>query len=299
MSQTEIEIATQPECWERAAALGRRPGGPASAALPRRGERVAVVGCGTSWFIAQAYAVLRESGGHGETDAFPASEMPEGRPYDRVLALTRSGTTSEVLELLGRLRGRTPTTAITADPRTPVTRLADAIVVLDFADETSVIQTRFPSTELTLLRAHLGEDLGHLREQGRSAVEDPLPAELTTAEQFTFLGRGWAYGIAQEAALKMREAAGAWTEAYPVMEYRHGPISITGPGRLAWWFGDPAAVPSGLADEIARTGGRLVALGRDPLADLVVVQRLAVALGTARGLDPDNPRHLTRSVILT
>ncbi|MDX2527304.1 SIS domain-containing protein [Streptomyces europaeiscabiei] len=299
MSRTEIEIATQPECWHRAIELARRPDDPACAAMPRPGERVAVVGCGTSWFMAHAYAVLRESAGHGETDAFPASEMPAGRAYDRVVALTRSGTTSEVLELLGRMRGRTPTVAVTADPATPVMDVADAAVVLDFADETSVVQTRFATTELVLLRALLGEDLGHLAAQAASALVEPLPEELLDAEQFTFLGRGWAYGIAQEAALKMREAAGAWTEAYPVMEYRHGPISITGPGRVAWWFGDPTAVPDGLPEEIARTGGQLVALGRDPVADLVVVQRLAVALGGARGLDPDNPRHLTRSVILT
>ncbi|MDX3835306.1 SIS domain-containing protein [Streptomyces europaeiscabiei] len=299
MSRTEIEIATQPECWRRAIELARRPDDPACAAMPRPGERVAVVGCGTSWFMAHAYAVLRESAGHGETDAFPASEMPAGRAYDRVVALTRSGTTSEVLELLGRMRGRTPTVAVTADPATPVMDVADAAVVLDFADETSVVQTRFATTELVLLRALLGEDLGHLAAQAASALVEPLPEELLDAEQFTFLGRGWAYGIAQEAALKMREAAGAWTEAYPVMEYRHGPISITGPGRVAWWFGDPTAVPDGLPEEIARTGGQLVALGRDPVADLVLVQRLAVALGGARGLDPDNPRHLTRSVILT
>ncbi|MDX3694400.1 SIS domain-containing protein [Streptomyces europaeiscabiei] len=299
MSRTEIEIATQPECWRRAIELARRPDDPACAAMPRPGERVAVVGCGTSWFMAHAYAVLRESAGHGETDAFPASEMPAGRAYDRVVALTRSGTTSEVLELLGRMRGRTPTVAVTADPATPVMDVADAAVVLDFADETSVVQTRFATTELVLLRALLGEDLGHLAPQAASALVEPLPEELLGAEQFTFLGRGWAYGIAQEAALKMREAAGAWTEAYPVMEYRHGPISITGPGRVAWWFGDPAAVPDGLPEEITRTGGQLVALGRDPVADLVLVQRLAAALGGARGLDPDNPRHLTRSVILT
>jgi hypothetical protein len=67
---------------------------------------------------------------------------------------------------------------------------------------------------------------------GAAALAEPLPAGVLEAEQFTFLGRGWAYGIAQEAALKMREAAGAWTEAYPVMEYRHGPIGITGPGRV-------------------------------------------------------------------
>jgi fructoselysine-6-P-deglycase FrlB-like protein len=298
MSQTDIEIATQPDCWRQAVTLAQRPEGPVSTSLPRPGERVAVVGCGTSWFIAQAYAALRESGGHGETDAFPASEMPTGRTYDRVVALTRSGTTTEVLELLGRLRGHTPTTAVTAVPHSPVTEPADDVVVLDFADETSVVQTRFASTELVLLRAHLGEDLEHLPKQGHSALDDPLPAGVLAAEQFTFLGQGWAYGIAQEAALKMREAAGAWTEAYPVMEYRHGPISVTAPGRVAWWFGDPAALPSGLADEIAETGGQLVSLGRDPLADLVVVHRLASALASARGLDPDNPRHLTRSVIL-
>ncbi|MEV0775432.1 SIS domain-containing protein [Streptomyces sp. NPDC050433] len=298
-SRTESEISTQPECWRRAVELAQRPEGPARTAMPRPGERIAVVGCGTSWFMAHGYAVLRESGGHGETDAFPASEFPAGRAYDRVVALTRSGTTTEVLDLLGRLRGSTPTVAVTADPATRVMELADAAVVLDFADETSVVQTRFATTELVLLRALLGEDLGSLPAQGAAAVADPLPAGLLAAEQFTFLGRGWAYGVAQEAALKMREAAGAWTEAYPAMEYRHGPISIAGPGRVVWWFGDPDAIPDGLPEEIARTGGELVALGRDPLADLIVVQRLAVALGAARGLDPDHPRHLTRSVILS
>ena len=73
------------------------------------------------------------------------------------------------------------------------------------------------------------------------------------AEQFTFLGRGWTCGLAQEAALKMREAAGAWTEAYPAMEYRHGPISIAGPGRVTWMFGD---VPEGLRGELGAPADR-------------------------------------------
>ena len=106
---------------------------------------------------------------------------------------------------------------------------------------------------------------------------------------------GLAVAVAVEAALKMREAAGAWTEAYPAMEYRHGPIAVTGPGRVAWAFGE---VPEGLAADIARTGGVLEASGIDPLADLVRAQRLAVAVAEACGLDPDSPRNLTRSVIL-
>ena len=46
--------------------------------LPRAGERVAFVGCGTSWFVGQALAALRESRGLGESDAFSASECRAG-----------------------------------------------------------------------------------------------------------------------------------------------------------------------------------------------------------------------------
>ena len=70
--------------------------------LPRSGDRVAAVGCGTSLFVSQAYAGLREPAGEGETDAFAASEAPGGRIYDVVLAISRSGTTTEVTRLLER-----------------------------------------------------------------------------------------------------------------------------------------------------------------------------------------------------
>ena len=56
---------------------------------PLAGERVAVIGCGTSWFVAQAYAGLRERAGHGETDAFTARSCRSTGRYDRVLAITR------------------------------------------------------------------------------------------------------------------------------------------------------------------------------------------------------------------
>ncbi|MCK2215166.1 sugar isomerase [Actinomadura sp. ATCC 31491] len=287
-THTEAEIASQPECWRRAVA--DVPAG----ALPREGERVAVVGCGTSWFIAMAYAALRERAGHGETDAFAASEFPTGRAYDRVLALTRSGTTTEVLELLARVS--TPATAITADPRTPIMRAAGEVIVLDYADERSVVQTRFATTQLALLRASLGEDLTRAVADAERAVADPLPAELVEAEQFSFLGTGWTVGLAQEAALKMREASRSWTEAYPAMEYRHGPISIGAPGRVTWMLG---AAPEGLRAQVEQTGATFVESDLDPMAELIRAQRVAVARAFARGLDPDEPMHLTRSVILS
>ena len=221
-SRTAQEVASQPACWRHAARLAADVAG----SLPAPGERVAVAGCGTSWFMAQSYAAAREQAGHGETDAFAASEMPAGRRYDRVLVLSRSGTTTEIVQLLGRLagtvptvaitaaaqfmaqsyaaareqaghgetdafaasempagrrynrvlvlsrsgttteivqllgrlRGTVPTVAITAATWGPVAQAADEVIDLGFADEESVVQTRFATTELVLLRAHLGHD---------------------------------------------------------------------------------------------------------------------------------------------
>ena len=291
MTYVEDELTSQPECWARAASQAPR----FVKVLPAPGERVAIVGCGTSYFMAQAYAALREGTGGGETDAFAASEFPHGRAYDRILALTRSGTTTELLDLLGRLKGGTPTTAITADPDTPVRTAADALAVLDFADERSVVQTRFATTALTLLRAHFGLHPDTAVTDARTALADPLPEGIVECGQFTFLGRGWTVGLANEAGLKMREAALAWAEAYPAMEYRHGPISISTEGTATWMLGD---APDGLAEQARGTGALWIAEARDPLAELVRVHRLAVAVAASRGLDPDTPRHLTRSVIL-
>lgn len=284
------EIHSQPEVWARAASLGT-----ATTDLPRPGERVAVIGCGTSWFMAMCYAVLRESAGLGWTDAFTATELPLERAYDRVLAITRSGTTTEVLEALAALRGRIPTVGITGDPATPIAHAVDALVALDFADERSVVQTRFATSALALLRASLGEDLGRVIDHARQALEWPVEDYLA-ATQVSFLGVGWTVGLAHEAALKLREAAQAWTESYPAPEYRHGPVSVAEPGRLTWLLGD---APAGLTDEVAATGATFVHhAGLDPMAALIVAQRTAVELALRRGLDPDQPRNLTRSVIL-
>ena len=307
MTHVKVEIASQPDCWRQAAESAGAPG------LPTAGERVAVVGCGTSWFMAKAYAALREQAGEGETDAFQASEYPSGRKYDRVVAITRSGTTTEIVELLDDLSGRSPTTVLTAAGDEPAAALAAEAIVLDFADERSVVQTRFATSVLALLRAHLGEDIDPIATDAEVAVRLPLPVHPALAEQITFLGRGWTIGLAEEAALKCREAAGYWAEAYPAMDYRHGPIAIAGPQRVVWAFGE---VPPGLADQVAATGAAFVhsrhhggygALGSwgggraplDPMADLVLAQRVAVLLATSQGLDPDNPRNLTRSVVLT
>jgi fructoselysine-6-P-deglycase FrlB-like protein len=290
MTHALVEIQSQPDIWRHVVAEA----GALSEGLPQPGERVAFTGCGTSWFMSMAAASLRESAGHGESDAFTSSEFPVGRHYDRVIAISRSGTTTEVIDLLAALTD-TPTTVITAVAGSPVTQLADRAIVLDFADEESVLQTRYATAVLALIRRSLGHDLTAAISHAEEALTINIPHELVSAGQISFLGQGWTVGLAHEAALKTRESSQFWAEAYPAMDYRHGPISIAEPGRAVWMFGD---APEGLADDVRRTGAYWFSSSWDPMAQLVLAQRVAVAISQSRGLDTDNPRHLSRSIVL-
>lgn len=291
----EEELVSQPDVWQRAVEQAG-----SEQLLPADGQRIAVIGCGTSWFMAQSYAAARESAGKGVTDAFAASEAflnhnSADRQYDAVVAITRSGTTTEVLEILADLKGIVPTVAIIGDTTSPIIDLADTVIGLQYADERSVVQTRFATTALVYLLSSLGIDVQQAIEDARDAVSAPVSQELLDAEQFTFLGTGWTVGLAHEAGLKMREAVQGWTESYPAMEYRHGPISIAAPGRVTWLFG---AQPEGLDNDMAVTGALYVHTDKHPLAELARVHKVTLERARVRGLNPDLPRNLTRSVIL-
>ena len=287
------EIATQPANWTAARSTAER----FAEALPKAGEKVAVVGCGTSLYMAQAYAALREEQGLGVTDAWTPTEARIDRGYDRLLAISRSGTTTEVIDLLARVEGQIPASVISSSPGTPALEVAEPILMPE-VDEKSVVQTRFATTALAMLRWHLGEDLTLAAEQAQQIIDagDDAFGPALTADQLTFVGRGWTNGVAQEAALKLRESAQLWTESYPMMEYRHGPVSISAPGRVVWAFGD---LVEGFAEDVAVTGADLVHHEIDPLAELVRVHLLCVARARLVGLDPDVPRNLTRSIILS
>lgn len=291
MSITSAEIFSQPDMWTRVAEMM-----PTEAPLVEDGQSVAVIGCGTSWFIAHAYTRLRETMGKGVSDCFTATEFPMTRSYDVVICLSRSGTTTEIIDIMRHLHadGR-PAILITAVAPGPASPYAAREIVLDFADEESVVQTRFATSALAYFRASLGQDLAPVIDDARQALEFDIPQRWVDAEQISFLGTNWTIGIATEAGLKLREASQSWTETYPAMEYRHGPISIAQPNRLTWIFGE---VPTGMDAQVAATGAELVTSELDPMAHLVIAQRLAVLRAEARGLNPDTPRHLTRSVIL-
>jgi fructoselysine-6-P-deglycase FrlB-like protein len=286
------ELATQPDDWLAARAVAREH----AALLPQPGERVGILGCGSSLYVGHAVAAIREAAGLGETDAWPGGDPVLGRPYDRIIAITRSGTTTEILQALDRLDGRAPVTVITADPASPVAERGE-VISLGYVDEQSVVQSRTMTTAVAMFRWHLGEDLTRAAEEARAvvAVDDSWFDEVRAAEQISFVGTGWTYGLAEEAALKLKESTQSWTESWHQTEYRHGPISIAAPGRAVWAFGP--LIPN-FERDVRATGATLLHSDLDPLAELVKVHRLCLLRAADRQLDADQPRNLTRSIIL-
>ncbi len=284
----DAEIASQPSIWAQVADFA-----PSSLhLLPEKGEKVAVVGCGSSWFMSMAYASLREAAGHGETDVYVGSEMNYERKYDKIVSISRSGTTTEVVKMLENTK--IPSVMLTSVHGSPVTEHATHSIVMPFADEKSVLQTRWATAALGLLRIHLGFDLRSIIKDAQEALTCDL-GDLVNVEQITFLGRGWTVGLAQEAALKTRESSQFWAEAYPALDYRHGPLSISEPGRAVWAFGE---IPDDLIRDIKKTGALFENSTLDPMAHLIKAHRVAIAIAKKRGLDADNPRGLSRSIIL-
>jgi len=273
------EIHSQPRMWRRTAQLASA----SQRLLPSRGERVAAIGCGTSLYMAQAWAAAREAAGHGETDAFTPSEaLP--RHYDAVVAISRSGSTTEVCDYMSSQAGHARRLAVTGDPASAVVGLSDHAVLLDYADERSPMQTRFATSALALLRAHIGVDIDALAADAERALVEPLPVDPKAVRKVVLLGHGLGVGVAREAALKLEEAVGAWTEALPSSEFRHGPNHAVGEGTVVWAFDPP---PVGLAEMVEARGATFVGPHYDPMVELVLAQRLAVALIEDKGLDPD------------
>lgn len=292
MSRFGLELRSQPALWKLAALRASE----AASELPYAGQRVCVVGCGTSYYMGRAFAAYREGRCGYETDAFPASEVPTGRSYGLFVALSRSGTTTEVLDVVREVGARTPVLAITAEPSSPLVDLATSSVVLEFADEAAVVQTRFATCALLFLLSGCGWDVEASAARAEKVLSEGPPAEVGAARQYVFLGRGMAAAIASEAALKLRESAKAWAEAYPSMEFRHGPVAAVGEHTLVWSMDplDPA-----LASEARAAGSGVVSGGDDPLAELVRVHLAAESLAAAAGIDPDAPPNLARSVVIS
>ncbi|WP_246059464.1 SIS domain-containing protein [Herbidospora galbida] len=288
--RTQAEVESQPDTWSRAIELAAATG-----ALPGAGANVLGVGCGTSYYILDSYARRRQQLGQGRTRTAIATELDDDDAYDAAILLSRSGTTSDLVRLARDLSRRTRTIAITGTPGSPITEAAHETIVMDFADERSVVQTRYATSALTLLRASIGDDVAGLPDLARAALAEPLAVDPADYDHIVFLGTGWARGLAEEAALKLRESARLWTESYASLEYRHGPIACASPRSLVWAL---TPLPADVVEAVHATGATLRVATADPQAELVRVHRLAVAYARHRGLECDSPEHLSRSVVV-
>jgi glucosamine--fructose-6-phosphate aminotransferase (isomerizing) len=210
-------------------------------------DQILIVGCGSTHYLAQTAAAILTHHAGIRTCALPSSELwlfPSMSPTGQtlLLAVSRSGTTTETLRAVERFREANggPVLAVTCYPESPLARQADFALVASDAQEHSVAQTRSFTSMLLLtqaLTATLARDEGTLErlQQLPDALEDivaplgDLPQRLGTdqnIERFFFLGSGPLYGLANEAMLKTKEMSLSYAEAYHPLEFRHGPMSM-------------------------------------------------------------------------
>jgi glutamine---fructose-6-phosphate transaminase (isomerizing) len=284
------EIFSQPQTWAASLAhLGESAELRAALELARPGAEWIFVGCGTSYYLAQAAAASFNSMKLAAR-AVPASEiilysaltLPASREYIPIV-ISRSGRTSEAVraaQLFEKEYGLR-TIAITCADGQPLEAACTVTLKMLDADDQSTVMTR-SFTSMLLGLQYLGATVSR-NERFRSAVLDlprevePLlkdqPARLeqfamsASFYDFVFLGQGPLFGIASECMLKMTESSSSYAQVFHSLEFRHGPKSIAGPDTLLTFLisETSADAESELVEEIKNLGAAtLVIANRIP-----------------------------------
>lgn len=224
--------------------------------------------------------------------------------------------------------------ALVNDTGSPLVAMADTLLPLHAGPERSVAATKSYIAALgglaALVAAWAGDadlrgalaDLPDLLDRAWTSDWTAAAAMLADARNLFVLGRGLGLGIAQEAALKLKETCGLHAEAFSAAEVRHGPMAIVGRGFpvLAFATSDAAGDDVRAVAEVfagrgacvaladagrdggrdgARDGGRALPAYRahpaiEPIAMIQSFYRLAEGVSRRRGLDPDAPAHLAK-----
>jgi glutamine---fructose-6-phosphate transaminase (isomerizing) len=345
---TLVEILSQPAVWEetRRKLQGRGTLGKLAGIFSPRDPWL-FAACGSSYYLCQLLASLWSRLLRVPCSAWPASELlfDSGEILRRsgakqAILLSRSGETTEVLraaELL-RANGRVLSLGATCNPASSLEKLCDHTLKLTWADEKSTVMTR-SFTSFLLAFQRLGAMFAG--ESGSLAVLDRLPEHVAPwlrmnekrirrfgrkrrFVNFVFLGQGFHYWLAQEAALKITEMSTSYAQAYHTLEFRHGPRSIAGRETLiAVLLSEAAAKQEGhlvkemkelgattlvvanrVTPELKRSTDLLLELGLEEpefarLAAMAIpAHLLGCAVGLGKGLNPDAPTNLTRFVKL-
>ena len=313
--------------------------------LPPDGEWL-FVGCGTSYYIALSAAASFTSITGMAARAVPASEIlffPDialGKPRTTIpVLISRSGKTTEVVkaaQYFEHERG-IRTIAVTCHRDEPLAQISALPIILEAAAEKSTVMTRSFSSMLMglqfLAASVAGKDvlLKELRQlpAHSAAMFERAPGQVRDfvgrheIENYSFLGQGPFFGIANEAMLKVMESSCSYAQVFHSLEFRHGPKSIVSPQSfLGLFFSDKAyAAEVDLLEEMKALGATTMAVTSQPtsriraVADLLIEvpsgsecsrlvacalagQLLGLYSGLKKGLDPDSPRNLSQVVIL-
>jgi glucosamine--fructose-6-phosphate aminotransferase (isomerizing) len=252
-SATLNEIMSQPQVWQKTLQeCDRSP--VIETILKQTHSRTAwlFVGCGSSYYLAEAAAASWSLQTGQRAFAVPASEVmlfPDATLL-RLLGLqaviiSRSGRTSEALIAceLFRSKYKIPTLGITCTAGAPLEGASDICLAVRSADEQSTVMTRsFTSmllslqylaarlagdagfsTSLKSMAIHCASVIGSLAERVEEFVDEH------TFSNYVFLGQGPFHGIAREGALKVTEMSCSYGQPYHTLEFRHGPMATVTP----------------------------------------------------------------------
>lgn len=243
------------------------------------------------------------------------------------IAISQSGRSPDLLAAVSSLKAAGAwVLALVNDTSSPLADLADELFGLAAGPERSVAATKSFIASLSAIAriaAEWSEDeslhseLARLPPMLRQAWEldwSPLVAGLEHASDLYVLARGLGLGIAQEAALKLKETSQLHAEAFSAAELRHGPMALVRPGYPVLMFGQSDRTADSVRETAAalvERGARLFIAGAEvsgaislpalrcppllePILQVQSFYRAANALALARGLDPDKPPHLAK-----
>ncbi|MGH7025873.1 SIS domain-containing protein [Brevundimonas sp.] len=249
-------------------------------------------------------------------------------PGGLCLAVSQSGKSPDLVAAAAAAKaGGAFVVALVNVEGSPLSQVADLTLPLRAGPELSVAATKSFIASLSAIAhlvaewsgdADLSAALNRLPQQLDAAwAQDwsaALPA-LIPATSLYVVGRGLGFGVAREAALKLKETCGLHAEAFSTAEVRHGPMALVKTGFPVLLLPQSDATrddAEDLAADFARRGARVffagattapgvTALptisGHPALEPILLIQsfyRLAATLSTARGFDPDRPPYLNK-----
>lgn len=212
-------------------------------------DEIIFTGCGTSYYISIAAALIVQEQTGITAKAVPASEIflkPEAvfakNKKTIVVASSRSGNTSEVVRAIqyAQKNNLAKCLSMTSNPDSEMAQISDDTIVLPHIQEKSVVMTGTYTNLLLTCQLMAGivtrdeeflSELKQLPEIGEKVMPraETLGKKLGEEGEFThyiYLGLGAYFGMANEGMLKMKEMTQLVAEAFNPLEFRHGPISV-------------------------------------------------------------------------